>query len=959
MNIFKARLIQAMISPVKLLFIFILLHQSVCSQTVRKSFEHVYQVVQQNPDSAILMVETLSKKANHLSQTEQSQFYLQAAEFYARMGNFQREAENWKKLSAFLPKESDTLYRIYYRMGMAQLNSGQFTAAGKLFQSCERYFRNTHNDAGLVLAYSGIAAVGVSTGAIKNSINYYYRAINLLEKQKDYLELSKMYSNLSIAYFTIGENQKTLEVRKRAFQLAKRSGDEAEIHFGELNLGSSYNKLGKKDSAIYYLGKAENYYEQHFNAQILNAIYNEFGEVYSKSGDNNLAEDYYLRSIALLKSGGFDFALPGTLGNYGHVLFAKGAYQRGIEVCREALPIARKIGYVEGEMVVCDCLYKNFKGAKNADSALVYYERTRELKDSVANVELQKTALRKELETAHTKEKNVIISDATRKINEVLSLRNVLLIGSSLLLIALLILFYSFRQKKKAVVYIQQEKQYLDNLVHNIVHEFRTPLTLIKGPAEELLKTEPNNTLVRLINKNAERMLDLVNQVLDFAKIKAGKLVVKEEVTNISVFLSGLLDLFTPMAERKNITLRYEQQSEIDMVLIDGDKLFKIISNLLSNAIKYSNEHASVTIFGSVRNHRLCFEVRDTGIGIPPEELQHVFKKFYQIDATLTRKEEGTGLGLAFVEELVLLMKGRIRLQSTVGTGTSIYLDFPYNTAHTSPEIPERKEQMPVYEQKASLVESGQAEELPKILIIEDNEDMRLFISLLLREQGYEVVEAINGEEGITMAIELVPDLIISDVMMPQKDGFQVVEALKKHAATDHIPIILLTAKASFDSLISGLQTGADDYIPKPFKSSELLLRINNQISRQLKMQQKYRVSGTMQPVDKEVRHSLIMQLEKLIERENGIQLSVEEVASACAISRSQLHRKIKFLTGLSTTALLTKLRLDLSVQDLQQSDLTISEISYKYGYSDPANFSRLFRKQFGQSPSELRNQPK
>ena len=906
------------------------------------------------PDSAFQTIDSFKSQIQLYDQHDQKKFHRKAASLFSQVGAFDKEAHHLQNEILLHSNSPDSAFQTMVVLGMAYLNSGRTDLAKNCFRWAERYFFATSNQEKIVNAYSGLASVYTVSGRRIDAIDYYFKAIQLLERTENYLTLAKTYSNLSILYVSLGEKQRALEIRRKAYNYAILSGDPEEIHFEELNLGGSYNGLNQVDSALYYLKKSEAYFEEHFNAQILNAIYNEIGASYSKTGKNDKAEEYYLKSIQLLKTGGFDFALPGTMGNYGLVLHAKQEFSKGISVCQEALPIAKRIQYLEVEMIVCNCLYKNFKATHQADSALFYYEHTLLLKDSLDNAELQKASLRKELEAKYTLEKEGIISSAARELDKVVNLRNVLLIGSSILLIALLILFVSFYQKKKAITFVKREKQYLDNLIHNLVHEFRTPLTLIKGPAEELLKSDHSNPYLQLINKNGEHMLHLINQVLDFSRIKAGKMSLSPEPTDLPLFITGIKDMFAPLAAGKTIRLTYTNHMEQTIVTLDSDKLLKIVSNLISNAIKYSPENSSVSITSSVEQGEIVITIADTGLGIPPNEQENIFKKYYQIDSTTTRRESGTGIGLAFVKELVQLMKGKIKLTSVLKQGTTVKVYFPYEPAHitstasNSSDFEKSVQQNPIISFESN-------KEKPKILIIEDNSDLRLYLQLLLEKEGYELYTAIDGEEGIEQAITLIPDVIISDVMMPRKDGLEVLRVLKNDPATEHIPIIMLTAKSSFDSMISGLQSGADDYIAKPFQSEELVLRVANQIRLQLKLQKRYLSAESVEKEDTP-KHNLIIKIETLISEEEGVHLSVEEVADRCAISRSQLHRKIKQLTGLSTTALLTKIRLDLSVSDLIQTDLSISEISYKYGYSDPANFSRLFKKQFNQSPSEYRN---
>lgn len=938
-----------------LLVVFISIGQFLSASVVDDVFSQAYSMLNTDMEKSIETVRSFENGINQYSKKEREKFYHQAAHFYATIGDFNQEEDHWSKKIKLLPSNSDTSFRTLYRLAFAQFNGGKFDEALANFRRCEKYYLKHDQRVNLVQAYNGIAMVIASKGDNKGSIAYYFKSIDLLKKEEDDLALSKTYSNLSYVYVALGETKKALEIRRKSYAAAKRSKNEEEIRFVELNLGSSFNAMHKTDSALYYLKRAEAYFEQNFNAQILNGIYNDLGQAYSVSGNNEKAEEYYLKSIDLLRAGGFVFALPGTLSNYGFVLEEKGEFLKGISTCQEAYSIAKGMQFLEVEKIACECLYKNFKGANKSDSALLYLERTELLKDSLSGIEKQKEALQQELERSYSKEKEGIINSANTELSNEISFRNWVLFGFVLLLVIAVGLFFILRQRKKTAQLIQQEKDYLDNLLHNLVHEFRTPLTLIKGPTEELLKKDVENQLLNVINRNSDQMLVLINQVLDFAKIKAGKLNVQEELVNYAVLIADLVGLFEPSAHDKHINLQNENKVNFPHLILDSDKLMKILTNLLSNAIKYSNPNTVIRVESSLRDENLTISVIDQGIGIAKKDQEQVFEKFYQVDSTVTRKGEGTGLGLAFARELAQLLDGKLELTSELGKGTAVSLTIPVRIAAHEDELLKDEISLIIDEEMAveEELEDTDVSDAKLILIIEDNSELRDFLVLILGNEGYRCEVAVDGEEGVEKAIELVPDLIVSDVMMPKKDGYQVVQELKTHSITEHIPIIILTAKASFDSMLVGLKHGADDYLSKPFKSTELSLRIGNQLSRQQKLIERYRHESNVEEAPQV--HPFIAEIESKIAADFSIQLSVEELADLCALSRSQLHRKVTSLTGLSASALQTKIRMDRAILDLKTTDLNISEIAFRYGYSDPANFSRLFKKEFQKTPSEIR----
>jgi len=918
-------------------------------------FNEAYKLLIINPDSAFNKIASFEQKIESYTADERRQFYHQAALFYRKAGQFGKESSHLEKQIALLPPNSDTLYAILLKNAAALINIGAFDKAMTTYETCREYYLENTNKSKLGEVYNGIGTVTGIQGDIERSIENFLIAIEITSEFGTDFQLLIVLSNIANAYIEIDEINKAFETRQKIYNLALKTEDKFEIHLAEQDLGATYNLLGQSDSALLYLNSAKQFFEAEYNPQMLSVIYNDLGDSYSNLEDYDQSKFYYLKSINNSKEKGYIFPLPSVLSDYGRVLYRTGDFTEGISVCQEAFPLALALGYPKIEASVCECLYLNFKGNEQFDSALFYYEKHLTLIDSISNVRLQKKMLKEELKASHSKEKEGIIAEANTELEKVASLRNLWIFGFLVLLCVLVVLFMVFRQKKKATQIIKDEKEYLDNLLHNLVHEFRTPLTLIKGPAEELLKKNNGDKLVKLIDKNSDHILNLVNQVLDFSKIKAGRLEVMNAPTSLSVFYENTVTLFRSLAAEKHIELVDETTNTNQTINIDSDKLFKITSNLLTNAIKYSDDNGVVTIKSDLQGDMLLVSVADNGIGISDENLEKIFEKFYQVDATITRKGEGTGLGLAFVKELVHLMDGTISLTSTLGEGTTVTVKLPIkiveNEANTVPSRVIVSEDVNEEEFKNQENE----ENLRKILIIEDNNDLQDFLGQILQEEGYEVHKAMDGKEGILVAEELIPDLVISDVMMPKMDGYQVVEHLKTNFATDHIPIIILTAKASFDSVIDGLGAGADDYLSKPFKSNELLLRIANQINRQEKLQEKILAAMSEKGAEKITKHDLIVKIETIIIEDLGRHISVEELAEYCALSRSQLHRKIKFICGLSTTALLTKIRLDMALEDLQKTELSISEIAYKYGYSDPAHFSKLFKKEYNTTPTESR----
>ena len=510
-------------------------------------------------------------------------------------------------------------------------------------------------------------------------------------------------------------------------------------------------------------------------------------------------------------------------------------------------------------------------------------------------------------------------------------------------------------------------------LYTNITHEFRTPLTVILGMADQLEK-DPKDRLrdgLTLIRRNGKHLLNLINQLLDLAKLQSNRMVVQLIQGDIVVFLKYIAESFNSMAAAKDLRVTIDVDPDSIIMDFDRDKVMKITSNLLSNAIKFTPPGGEVTLRVRLEEppereeETLVFSVRDTGIGIPAAQLPHIFERFYQADSSNTRKGEGTGIGLALVQELVRLFQGSISVESKPGEGSTFSVQLPVRRTAQLETASETEEILPVLQAESTGVPSVSVEdqrqgeeEWPLLLIVEDNPDVRTFLVGCLDEQ-YRIATAENGQIGIDKALELIPDIIISDVMMPEKDGFEVCAFLKKDTRTSHIPIVMLTARATVEDRIAGLERGADAYMAKPFHQGELMVQLKNLLESRRRLQDRYR--NLEAPVEKaspdeKVEDAFLLQLRGIVEAKmNNSEFSIEYLCRKMAMSRMQLHRKIKALTDRSTSLYIRSIRLQRARHLLSTSDLNISEVAYEVGFDDPKYFSRVFSEEFGVAPSDFR----
>ena len=491
------------------------------------------------------------------------------------------------------------------------------------------------------------------------------------------------------------------------------------------------------------------------------------------------------------------------------------------------------------------------------------------------------------------------------------------------------------------------------NLYTNITHEFRTPLTVILGMAGQL-NDQLNEKSV--IQRNSHQLLSLVNQLLDLSKLKSGKLPLNLVQADLIPFLSYLMESFHSFAASKDIQLHYLPEVKHLYLDFDREKMQSILLNLLSNAIKFTPSKGSVYVqVRTMNDQQVQIQVRDTGQGIASSELPNIFNRFYQIETK--EHQQGSGIGLALTKGLVELLEGSIQVESELGKGTIFSVLLPIKKTGTIQRL-ETTPIKPIPSTKSNtLPKDIISKELPTLLLVEDNEDLMLYLSQCLAPK-YHLLLAQNGRIGIEKALALIPDIIISDVMMPEKNGLELCQTLKNEAATSHIPIILLTAKTDFEAKLEGLEVGADAYLAKPFQEKELFLRLEKLLALRQKLRELYTSSTFLEkptlPANPE--EVFLQDLRNVIETElTSPNLGIDLLCKKMALSRTALYNKVNALVGMPPGEYIRLLRLNHAKKLLLQTDLTITEIAYQCGFSSQSFFSRTFANQEGVSPSVFR----
>ncbi|WP_168797588.1 ATP-binding protein [Neolewinella litorea] len=487
---------------------------------------------------------------------------------------------------------------------------------------------------------------------------------------------------------------------------------------------------------------------------------------------------------------------------------------------------------------------------------------------------------------------------------------------------------------------LQELTEFKTQFYTNITHEFRTPLTVIMGMSERI---QGHAEEKQLIERNGKNLLGLVNQLLDLSKLESGSIAITWIHDDIVGYLRYLTESFYSAAEQQRIRFMfYAEEREIRMDF-DESKVLRIVNNLIANALRFTPSGGKIIVHASKITQDgqpfLRLVVKDSGVGISPEHAAHVFERFYQVDQN--HEAGGTGIGLALTRELVDLMGGTISVSSEVGVGTDFEVLLPIRADHRVPE--------------AEVTPRRPSEDRPELLVIEDNPDIITYLRALLGDR-YSIHTALDGASGIEKALELVPDIIISDVMMPEKDGFAVCETLKADERTSHVPIILLTAKTTHEARIEGLKYGADAYLTKPFNKDELIIRLEKLIEVRQQLQQRYGQQDAP-PAGTEAEDTFIQKLHGLIhDHLDDTTFGVAELAAAAGLSSMQLYRKIKAITGKTPSRFVRSYRLREGMRLLREGHYTVSEVAYAVGFSDPSYFSRTFQEEFHNNPSHFIN---
>ncbi len=803
---------------------------------------------------------------------------------------------------------------------------GNFSLALSNGYNALRIKEDLNDGTGIAIALTSIGNIYLLTDRYDDAIAAFTRAYSIDSVNNDLDGLLGGLLNIGVAYQKKGDHEKALKKFRESLVMARQMksiSDEA-LLLG--NIGSAFRQLGNTDSALanqlaaLKLKRENNIRQAH--------TLNDIAKTYLQRGDAATAKNYALEAIA----------------------------------ASEKEKNLNQLGFAWDNLAIAHEKLGNFKEAYEASEKNAIY------KDSIVTIEKEKQM--NELQVQYDTEKKQQTIDLLTKEKEAANFRrNAYLVGGILISAVLLLLYNRQRLNTRKNRQMYEKGMEIEKMksafFSNISHEFRTPLTLILGPTQSMRENTDDPKMqgqLTTMEKNARRLLSLIDQLLDLSKLESGNLKPRFSKIDIVPLARGVTMTFASMAASKHIKLEVEASPPHMELFADTEMVETVLINLLSNAFKFTPEKGSITVklrVNEQNNQQYCrVSVQDSGIGIPEKDIPHVFDRFYQGHEGARAQSGGSGIGLALAKELVQLHKGQIDASSRPGEGTTVSFMLPLSNEHINMEEPVQTKIEAPAPLGAIPVAVETNHDGPVILLIEDNEDVMLYLKDILHEQ-YAILEAKDGQAGIGMAIETIPDLVISDVMMPKKDGYEVCENLKQDERTSHIPLILLTARAAFEDKMQGLENKADEYLTKPFSPKELLLRVANLIQSRLALREKYSKELVLKPTGITVtsmEEAFLQKLMRVVEdRMADDGFSIEQLSREVGLSRSQLHRKLHALTNKSATEFIRDYRLTRAMDMIRQNAGSISEIAYWVGFSSPSYFSKVFLEQYGVTPGQAR----
>ncbi len=898
----------------------------------------------QRPDTVLEIADramALAEKAGY--EKGRAQVYFQKTLALFNLGKMEKSVENGLKSIETYEKLGDKklLAGAYHTVVQSLFGLNRYSEATKWELKSLALAQELKDSALMVKCFMGLGHGLSRTNQVEQGKAYIFKALTLATALRQNLYFP--YARLGELYATDAQPDSAIFYHQLALEEAKKNNFQLGIAAAKKKIGECYLDKGQIEQGKKYLLDALPFYEK---------------------SKNQFSTANLFRRLAMAENAQKNFV---AARNYAEKALAALGNEHNVAAISE----------IHGELAAANAGLGNFelafqqlKISQTFQDSMVMGERA----DAVAEAQAK----------YQTSEQKQVIAEQNLQLERQQN-RNRLLLAIALfaLVLGAGIALFLREKRRRAELALRLEHAEADRLREldsvksaffaNISHEFRTPLTLLLGPLGEMEAGTFRGDLKKyygIMRRNAARLLQLVNQMLDLSRLESGKLQLQKSSGDLHQLLRVVAGSFESLAEQKQIEFRVDIPAEPFWANFDADKLEKIAANLLSNAFKFTHEEGIVTfaVNTDFASGKVDLRVSDTGIGIAPAQLPHVFERFYQIENSDSDSQAGSGIGLALTKELVGLHGGQITAQSVENQGSTFAVSFVFEKTEaadttdlsTFKKLTNLEPAVPTDLSTSKKLTKLSPKTSPLVLVAEDNPDVRAYIVEHLRET-YQILEARDGQQALELATENIPDLLLTDLMMPGLNGTELTQKLKADPRTNHIPVVMLTAKSGRDDKIAGIETGAEAYLTKPFDGEELHATLANLLAQRRVLQEKFSrqirldaPAPAVQSLDEQFLQNVLANIEQNLEDEA---FSVETLASTVAMSRSNLFRKLEALLGKSPNQLIRERRLLRAKSLLEQGAGNSTEIAYRTGFNSPSYFAKCFQEMFGVVPGAVLRQ--
>ena len=884
----------------------------------------------------------------------------------------------------------------YREMGKLMRNESRFDDALRMHSEGLKQAETLGDTLEVVQALNNIGTDYKRMGVLDMAQDYHYRAFNICKESTDSSYTAKKNRVVSLnglgnIYLTFGNYARA----DSALRLALAGERELNSTLGQAinyaNIGSIYRHREQLDSAWMYYRRSMGLNLQIGNTLGVALCHISFGSLYEKEHDYDKAISEYDTAYRQLQSSKDEWHAIGPLIALAGVYTTKGNDAKALEYLAKALHTARAIKSNEHLAEVYTLYYKLYKRTGNYNAALTAHENAAAMRDSVIDMEklnrIQNAGLlierNHQARVMHEANMNLKSERAARYIYSV-----VFTIVVVILISALVVFFYVQRIHRRNHLALKRLAEMRESFFTNITHEFRTPLTVILGYSHMLEEGKVPAGDIRkvgsMVSRQGSRLLSLINQLLDIQKVKSAIGQPDWHRGDVVLFISNIVEGYLNLAHSRGIRILYAPKQQNYVCDFVPDYAQKVVCNLVTNAIKFSKRGQNVLITLRIEDGMLTLVVADYGSGIAPEDRRLIFEPFYQ--SSTNKKSIGSGVGLALVKQIVSVLGGSLRLNTVLGKGSVFTVSVPVKAPEgvvvktldvkgTIPEemlmseviSPEEMDDMYCAENVVSAAadNADSADQRQLVLIVEDNRDVREYISMQLKDR-YRLAMARDGKEGLRMATELVPDIIITDLMMPEMDGYELCQAVKQSAVLDHVPVIIVTAKTTQEDKLRGLQMGVDAYIYKPFNAEELAVSVGNLLEKHRLLRESYiQAAAEHKPDAAEALpapdRAFLDRLDTVVYEMMAVSaISIDAVAEKLCMSTQQLRRKLNAVSGDTPAAYVRSLQMKKAKEMLDRNgDLPINEVAMACGYYDTSHFTRAFKQAMGVTPTQYKKTAK